>query len=108
MIAMDYTDRVLIKLRRQYSESETVAALSKRVADLKVENGKLLSEIHYLEHQEKEVKLTKRDKLERLKKEAIPSLKGTQKLRKENVSLKQQRSDLMYQVLMLKQKYENL
>jgi DNA gyrase/topoisomerase IV subunit A len=49
---MDYTDRILIKLRRQYSESETVAALSKKVTDLEVENGKLLSEIHYLEHQE--------------------------------------------------------
>jgi len=48
---MDYTDRILIKLRRQYSESETVAALSKKVTDLEVENGKLVSEIHYLEHQ---------------------------------------------------------
>jgi cell division protein FtsB len=105
---MGYTDRVLIKLRRQYSESETVAALSKKVAELEVENGKLISEIHYLEYQGKEDKLTKRDKLENLKKEANTSLKGTQKLRKENVSLKQQRSDLMYQVLMLKQKYENV
>jgi|AntRauTorckE6833_2_1112554.scaffolds.fasta_scaffold00056_32 hypothetical protein len=109
---MDYNDRVLISLRRQYSENETVAALSKKITDLEVENGKLISEIQHLEYQNKGVcentKLSKRDKLEKKKEEAIPSLKNTQKLRKENKSLKQQRSDLMYQVLMLKQKYETL
>ena len=39
---MDYFDNVLIKLRRQYSKDETVAALSKEISELEIENGALL------------------------------------------------------------------
>jgi hypothetical protein len=101
---MDYTDRVLIKLKRQYSESETVAALSKKVTDLEIQNGKLLSEIQHLEHEEKEAIPIKRDKLKNEGKCAP----GNKKQSKEIKKLRRQRGVLMYQVLMLKQKYENL
>jgi predicted RNase H-like nuclease (RuvC/YqgF family) len=46
---MDNFDNVLIKLRRQYSKDETVAALSKKISELEIENGALKSEIEHLE-----------------------------------------------------------
>jgi len=51
---MDYTDNVLIKLKRQYSKDETVAALSKKLEISEIQNGKLSSEIQHLEFKLKE------------------------------------------------------
>ena len=51
-----YEDRVLLKLRRQYSKDEVIGALNKKIELLEVEKGKLFSEIEYLEHTIKELK----------------------------------------------------
>lgn len=45
---MSFIDNVLIRLKRQYSKDELVAALNKKISELEIENGKLLSEIEYL------------------------------------------------------------
>lgn len=50
-----YEDRVLLKLRRQYSKDEVIGALNKKIELLEVEKGKLFSEIEYLEHKIKEL-----------------------------------------------------
>jgi hypothetical protein len=39
-----YFDRVLLKLKRQYGKEEYIAALLKKISDLEIENGKLISE----------------------------------------------------------------
>ena len=56
---MDYFDNVLIKLRRQYSKDEVVAALSKKISELEIENGTLKSEIEHLEFELKKYKKVK-------------------------------------------------
>lgn len=50
-----YEDKVLLKLRRQYSKDEVIGALNKKIELLEVEKGKLFSEIEYLEHKIKEL-----------------------------------------------------
>jgi chromosome segregation ATPase len=47
---MNYEDDTLIRLRRQYSKDETVAALSKKLSEADVKNGMLQSEIDELKH----------------------------------------------------------
>ena len=56
---MDYFDNVLIKLRRQYSKDEVVAALSKKISKVEIENGTLKSEIEHLEFELKKYKKVK-------------------------------------------------
>ena len=51
---MEYLDNVLLKLKRKYSKDETVAALTKKLKEVEIENGKLSAEIAYLEHEAKE------------------------------------------------------
>ena len=45
----NYVDNVLIKLKRQYSKYETICALTKKLSDAEIENGKLKSYIQELE-----------------------------------------------------------
>lgn len=45
----DYIDNTLIKLVRQYSKDETIAALSKKLAEVEIEKGQALSYIQELE-----------------------------------------------------------
>jgi chromosome segregation ATPase len=47
---MSYEDDTLIRLRRQYSKDETVAALSKKLSEADYKNGELQSEIDELKH----------------------------------------------------------
>jgi hypothetical protein len=62
-----YIDNVLIKLRREYSKDELVSALSKRLSEAEIENGKLKSYIDELESKiESRTKLKK--EVERLHK----------------------------------------
>ena len=64
---MSYIDNVLIKLRREYSKDELVSALSKRLSETEIENGKLKSYIDELESKiESRTKLKK--EVERLHK----------------------------------------
>lgn len=44
-------DEVLLKLRRKYSKDEVFSALETRCSSLEIENGKLQSEIDYLNHE---------------------------------------------------------
>ena len=53
---MSYTDRALLMLRRQYSKDETVAALSKKLSEVEVDNGQLRAEVAHLEHLLEEAK----------------------------------------------------
>jgi cell shape-determining protein MreC len=63
----NYIDNVLIKLRREYSKDELVSALSKRLSETEIENGKLKSYIDELESKiESRTKLKK--EVERLHK----------------------------------------
>jgi hypothetical protein len=63
----NYIDNVLIKLRREYSKDELVNALSKRLSEAEIENGKLKSYIDELESKiESRTKLKK--EVERLHK----------------------------------------
>jgi chromosome segregation ATPase len=52
---MSYEDDTLIRLRRQYSKNETVAALSKKLSEADYKNGELQSEIDELKHNLKKV-----------------------------------------------------
>ena len=63
-----YMDNVLIKLRREYSKDELVSALSKRLSESEIENGKLKSYISELESKiESKTKLKKEiDRLHKL------------------------------------------
>ena len=110
---MDYTDRVLIKLRRKYSKDETVSALSKKVTDLEIENGKLSAEIEHLEYQSKidfdNKEIMKLAKIEVRKEELyLLQLNENKKIRKENIALKKYRGELKNEVLVLKKKMENV
>lgn len=68
-----YIDNVLIKLRREYSKDELVSALSKRLSEAEIENGKLKSYISELESKiESRTKLKKEiDRLHKLLNERI-------------------------------------
>lgn len=41
---MDYLDRVLIKLKRRYSQNEVIAALNKKLSEVEIELGVVKSE----------------------------------------------------------------
>jgi len=51
---MSYEDDTLIRLRRQYSKDETVAAISKKLSEADYKNGELQSEIDELKYKLKE------------------------------------------------------
>lgn len=48
---MDFYERTLISLKRQYSKDEVVAALVKKLAESETELGKLKAEIDYLQNE---------------------------------------------------------
>jgi chromosome segregation ATPase len=47
---MSYEDNTLIRLRRQYSKDETVAALNKKLSEADYKNGELQSELDEVKH----------------------------------------------------------
>lgn len=106
---MSYEDNVLLKLRRDYSEVEAVAALSKKLTQVETENGQLKSELEHLEHQLKtqidEKEIVKIAKIE-ARKEKLYQLKLNEnaRLRKENQRLQKYKSELINEVLLLKEK----
>ena len=106
---MDYTDNVLIKLRRKYSKDETIAALSKKISELEIEKGKLSSEIEHLQYQnEKDFDNKEIMKLAKIeaRKEKLYLLKVNEnkKMREENIALRKYRSELLNEVSVLKKK----
>ena len=45
---------ILIKLKRKFGKDELVLFLNKRIKELEIEKGKLLSEINFLNYQNKQ------------------------------------------------------
>mgnify|MGYP000105285445 CR=1 FL=1 len=108
-LTMDYTDKVLIKLKRKYSKDETVSALTKKLKEVEIENGKLSAEIQHLEYELKKdfdnKEVMKLAKIEARKEKLYPlKLNENKKLRKENIDLRRYRSELINEVLVLKKK----
>jgi hypothetical protein len=107
---MSYDDNLLIKLKRQYSINETVSALSKKLKESEIENGKLNAEIAHLEHEAKPNPDTTKEiirlaRVEVRKEELyLFKLNENKKLRKENIRLVKYRAELIHELLMLKNK----
>ena len=59
-----YYEDVLIKLRRQYSKDETVAALNKKISEMEFEKGQMIAEIDHLQSEITQLKLTKQHALQ--------------------------------------------
>lgn len=106
---MSYEDNVLIKLRRDYSKDEAVSALFKKIDELSLELGKMTSEIAHLEHEltkkEDNKEVMKLAKVE-ARKEKLYQLKLNEnaKLRKENQRLQKYKSEILNELLLLKEK----
>jgi hypothetical protein len=110
---MSYEDDTLIKLRRQYSKDETVAALSKKLSEADVKNGMLRSRLDELKYLLKEsnrvLKITSKEN-KKLKRKIEKSQKGKIKHYEENFEIKkiqnrnlrQKVNDLNAEILTLK------
>lgn len=97
---MDFIDRTLIRLKRQYNKDEVVAALTKKLSEAETKIGKLSSEVDYLKNElqsDKEQKDIKRlAKLEVRKEELYKMI--VQENRKQLAEIKkliQMRNDLI-------------
>ena len=100
---MDYIDNVLIKLSRKYSKDETVSALSKKLEISEIQNGKLISEIHYLEFKLKEnIDKDQENKLARIEARKTKifqnSLSQNKKLNKQVSELRKLRGELFSKI----------
>jgi len=51
MAKEDYIERSLIKLKRQYSKDDLVAAFLKQISEKDIEIGKLSAEVDYLQNE---------------------------------------------------------
>lgn len=102
----NYVDNVLVKLKRQYGKDETVKALSKKLRESEVKNGKLLSEVYHLENEIENLidkkEITKIAKAKLLEDELYQeTVKENRILRKKNKSLKKDKSLLINKIWML-------
>jgi predicted nuclease with TOPRIM domain len=107
---MDFYDRTLISLKRQYSKDEVFAALIKKLKETEVEVGKLKAEIDYLENElqlDEEGKEVKRlGRIEARKDEMYKTqLERCKKQQKEIKKLRQERNDMIAKCYTLEQKY---
>lgn len=104
---MDYIDKVLIKLKRDYSRDELVSALYKKITELEIEKGKLSAEISHLEHEAKynvSSKIIIRYAKVELSKEKIyiNQLNENKKLINVNIQLKNSVNELLSKLLLSK------
>ena len=60
---------ILIKLKRKFGKDELVLFLNKRIKELEIEKGKLLSEIDFLNYQNKQDRYQYRKSILQIKKE---------------------------------------
>lgn len=117
----DYIDNVLVSLKRKYSKNELVAALSKKLEETQIQNGKLNAEILHLEHelkkhlQEKEInkyalKEINKYALKEVRKEKLYNkiLEENKKLRKDCSNGILNRNNLICDILALKRKLQGL
>ena len=96
----DFYDRTLIRLKRQYSKDEVVAALIKKLSEAETEIGKLSAEIDYLQNElqsDKEQKEINRMAKVEARKEELYRMKveETRKQRAEIKQLRRMRNDLI-------------
>jgi hypothetical protein len=100
----DYCDRTLIRLKRQYSKDEVVAALSKKLSERDFEIGQLKSEIYHLKsvlNADNEQKLINRKGKIEARKDELFNLKSEEnkKLKKQIKQLRQQKDELFSKLL---------
>lgn len=94
MAKEDYIERTLIKLKRQYSKDELVAALLKQMSEKDIELGKLSAEVDYLQNElqsDKEKKEINRLAKVEARKEELYRMK-VEDYRKQRAEIKQLRS----------------
>lgn len=66
---------ILIKLKRKYGRDELVLFLNKRIKDLEIEKGKLLSEIDFLNYQNEQDKKQYSKSISQIRKELLTNKK---------------------------------
>lgn len=106
---MDYIDKTLIRLKRQYSKDEVVASLTKKLTEAEIENGKLSAEIQNLEFKLSEnINKKEEDKLARIEarknKLFQNALAQNKKMRKQVSELRKLRGDLFAKINQLEKR----
>ena len=66
---------ILIKLKRKFGKDELVLFLNKRIKELEIEKGKLLSEIDFLNYQNKQDRYQYRKSILQIRKELLTNKK---------------------------------
>ena len=66
---------ILIKLKRKFGKDELVLFLNKRIKELEIEKGKLLSEINFLNYQNKQDRYQYRKSISQIRKELLTNKK---------------------------------
>lgn len=66
---------ILIKLKRKFGKDELVLFLNKKIKDLEIEKGKLLSEIDFLHYQNEQDKKQYRKSISQIRKELLTNKK---------------------------------
>ncbi len=66
---------ILIKLKRKFGKDELVLFLNKRIKELEIEKGKLLSEINFLNYQNKQDRYQYRKSILQIRKELLTNKK---------------------------------
>ena len=62
---------ILIKLKRKFGKDELVLFLNKKIKELEIEKGKLLSEIDFLNYQNEQDKLQYSNSIKQIRKEIL-------------------------------------
>lgn len=97
-----YVDDTLIKLKRLYDKDEVVAALYRRVSELKIEIGAITAYTHELEDQIKTLKkkLSRDIRIsDEFEKERAKINKTKDRLKKELLEVTKSRNELLNQIL---------
>ncbi|MFA5299340.1 MAG: hypothetical protein WC389_14210 [Lutibacter sp.] len=110
MEKIDFYDRALISLKRQYSKDEVFAALIKKLKETEVEVGKLKAEIDFLENElqvDKEKKeINRLGRIEARKDEMYKTqLERCKKQQVEIKRLRNEKNDLIAKCYAIEQKY---
>ena len=103
MTKHNYTNRLLIKLKRQYSHNEVIDALSNRLKIIERELGKTISERDELKHYLKDFK-KKEKQIIHIKKSYKESIECNKKFRQENKLLINENKFLIKEIQDLKSK----
>jgi len=109
----NFEDRTLIRLRREYSKDETVAALSKKLTEKDMKIGALSSEVDHLKN-ELELQINQKEINKQARKEVRKeemykqALEANKKLREQRKELRRVRNELLAENNILKSKAQAL